>query len=101
MAKRDEDDATESSVSTPGSGQRRRTSNSDGMPLTKSGRISMSKNKVNSKYDTSYSNSDDTNKLLGRNLNLGQAFGIVGGALHCAEIPLEDSGKLSYCAYLA
>jgi hypothetical protein len=70
----------------------RRKSNHDGLLLTKSGRVSMISNEVNAKYDTSYSNSDNTNKLLGRSLSLGQACGIIGVALYCADIPLEDSG---------
>ena len=70
----------------------RRKSNSDGLLLTKSGRISMITNEVNEKYDSSYRNSDNTNKLLGRGLTLGQACGIIGVALYGADIPLEDSG---------
>ncbi len=33
----------------------------------------MISNEVNAKYDASYCNSDNTNKLLGRSLSLGQA----------------------------
>ncbi len=67
-------------------------SNSDGLLLTKSGRVSVISNEVNAKYDASYRISDNTSKLLGRSLSLGQACGIVGVALYGAEIPLEDSG---------
>ena len=86
--------ATQSSVSTPGSAKHRRKSNSDGMALTKSGRVSVSKNEVNEKYDASYRNSDNSNKLLGKLLNLGQACGIIGIALHGADVLLEDSGNV-------
>ena len=81
----------------------RRKSNSDGLLLTKSGRVSMSSNEVNAKYDASYhhDNSDNTYKLLGRSLSLGQACGIIGVAVYGTEIPLEDSGIFlqSYIAY--
>ncbi len=78
----------------------RRRSNSDGLLLTKSGRVSMISNEVNAKYDTSYRNSDNTIKLLGRR-SLGQACGIIGVALYGTDIPLEDSGLYlqSYIAY--
>jgi hypothetical protein len=84
----------------------RRKSNSDGLLLTKSGRVSMISNEVNAKYDTSYRNSDNTNKLLGRSLTLGQACGLIGVALYGADIPLEDSGSflqasIAYSTYSA
>jgi hypothetical protein len=71
----------------------RRQSNADGLLLTKSGRVSMITNEVNAKFDASYRNSDNTNRLLGRSLTLGQACGLIGVALYGAEIPLEDSGS--------
>jgi hypothetical protein len=83
-------------------------SNSDGLLSTKSGRMSMICNEVNAKYDASYRNSDNINKLLGRSLSLGRACGINGVALYAnvsADIPLEDSGIYlpaafqSYIAY--
>ena len=80
----------------------RRKSNSDGLLLTKSGRVSMITNEVNAKYDASYRNSDNTNKLLGRSLTLGQACGLIGVALYGADIPLEDSGSFFasiYCLF--
>lgn len=80
----------------------RRKSNSDGLLLTKSGRVSMITNEVNAKYDASYRNSDNTNKLLGRSLTLGQACGLIGVALYGADIPLEDSGSffaIIYCLF--
>ena len=77
----------------------RRKSNSDGLLLTKSGRVSMITNEVNAKYDTSYRNSDNTNKLLGRSLSLGQACGLIGVALYGADIPLEDSGGF-FCKHI-
>jgi hypothetical protein len=52
----------------------------------------MSSNEVNAKYDASYRNSDNTNKLLGSSLSLDQACGIIGVALYGADIPFEDSG---------
>ena len=98
----EEMDATDSSVGTPGSAKGKRKSNSDGLPLTKSGRVSVSHNEVNEKYDASYRNSDNLIKLLGTHLNLGQACGIIGVALHGAEIPLEDSGSgVTYYLYFA
>ena len=54
--------------------------------------MSMINNEVNAKYDSSYSNSDNINTLLGKRLTLGQACGIIGVALYGADIPLEDSG---------
>ncbi len=55
--------------------------------------MSVSRNEVNAKFDSAYSNSDKTNKLLGRrSLTLGQACGIIGVALYGSDIPLEDSG---------
>ena len=93
-------DATESSLVAPAAGKRRRNANSDGMPLTKSGRISITKNEVNAKYDASYRNSDNTNKLLGRHINLGQACGIIGGVLYCPDTPLEDSGNLWHIVHI-
>ena len=79
----------------------RRKSNSDGLLLTKSGRVSMITNEVNAKFDASYRNSDNTNRLFGRSLTLGQACGLIGVALYGAEIPLEDYGSFlqAYIAY--
>ena len=78
-----------------------RKSNSDGLLLTKSGRVSISSNEVNAKYHTSDRNSDNTNKLLGRSLSLAQACWIIGVALFGTDIPLEDSdiSLQSYIAY--
>ena len=70
----------------------RRKTNSDGLLLTKSGRVSMASNEVNVKFDSSYSSSENTVTLLGRRLTLGQACGIIGVALYGPDIPLEDSG---------
>ena len=80
------------SATPPSSGRSRRTSNSDGLLLTKGGRVSMSSNEVNAKYDSSYRNSDNNNTLLGKRLTLGQVCGILYVALYGADIPLEDSG---------
>ena len=54
-----EDDAIEitASATPPSSGRARRTSNADGLLLTKGGRVSMTTNEVNAKYDSSYRNS--------------------------------------------
>ena len=89
-----EDDAIEitASATPPSSGRARRTSNADGLLLTKGDRVSMTNNEVNAKYDSSYRNSDNNNTLLGKRLTLGQACGIIGVALYCADIPLEESG---------
>ena len=75
-----------------GSAQNGRKINSDGLQLTNSGRVSMTGNKVNEKFNASYRNSENTNRLLGRLLSLGQACGIVGVALFGADIPMEESG---------
>ena len=70
----------------------RRKSNLDGLQLTTSGRVSVSSNEVNIKFDSSYRNSENTVTLLGRSLTLGQACRIISVALYGPEIPLEDSG---------
>ena len=89
-----EDDAIEitASATPPSSGRARRTSNADGLLLTKGGRVSMTTNEVNAKYDSSYRNSDNNNTLLGKRLTLGQACGIIGVALYGPDVPLEESG---------
>ena len=56
----------------------------------------MTSNEVNIKFDSSYSNSENTVTLLGRSLTLGQACGIIGVALYGPDIPLEDSGIWLY-----
>ena len=68
----------------------RRKTNSDGLLLTQSGRVSMASNEVNVKFDSSYRSSENTVTLLGRRLTLGQACGIIGVALYGPDIPLED-----------
>jgi hypothetical protein len=83
-----------------GSARNRRTTNKDGLKLTNSGRVSMSGNKVNEKYNASYRNSENTNRLLGRLLTLGQACGIVGVALYGADIPMEESGILKHILHI-
>ena len=70
----------------------RRRTNSDGLLLTQSGRVSMASNEVNVKFDSSYRSSENTVTLLGRRLTLGQACVIIGVALYGPDIPLEDSG---------
>ena len=62
--------------------------NSNGLQLTQSGRVSMASNEVNVKFDSSYRSSENTV----RRLTLGQACGIIGVALYGPDIPLEDSG---------
>jgi hypothetical protein len=78
---------------TLGSAKGRSKSNAQGLALTESGLASVNSNEVNAKYESSYSNSENPNTLLGKCMTLGQACGIIGVALHCANIPLEDSGK--------
>ena len=86
-------DEYEEQVPASDSVKRRRTADADGLALAKSGRVSMSSSsEVNTKYDASYRNSDNTKKLLGRSLSLGQAVGIIAVALYGAEIPMEKSG---------
>ena len=70
----------------------RRKSNSDGLLLTKRGRVSVASSEVNVRFDSSYRSSENTVTLLGRRLTLGQACGIIGVALYGPDIPLEDSG---------
>ncbi len=59
---------------------------------TKSGSVSVGRNNINAKYDASYSNPENTNRLLGQALTLGQACEMIGVALFGAEIPLESAG---------
>ena len=66
--------------------------NSDGLLLTKRGRVSMASNEVNVRFDSSYRSSENTVTLLGRRLTLGQACGIIGVALFGPDIPFEDAG---------
>jgi hypothetical protein len=56
-------------------------------------------NDINAKYDASYRNSENTNRLMGLAITLGTACGIVGVALFGADIPLEAAGE--YCTYFA
>jgi hypothetical protein len=72
----------------------RRKSNKDGLALTKSGRISLVCNDINTKFDSTYRNPDNEQKLLGRFLNLGQACGIVGMALYGAAVPGDSAGYI-------
>ncbi len=53
-------------MSTPDSARKRRTLNMDGLPLTKSGRVAGSASLLNNKYDSSYRNSENQDRLLGR-----------------------------------
>ena len=53
---------------------------------------SVGRNNINAKYDASYRNPENTNRLLGRALTLGQACGLIGVALFGADIPLEGAG---------
>jgi hypothetical protein len=48
-------------------------------------------NDINAKYDASYCNPENTNRLSGRALTLGQACGLIGVALFGTEIPLEGA----------
>ena len=54
----------------------------------------MSANEVNARYDASYRNSENTQKLLGRSLSLGQACGIIAVALYGPDIPMEEAGSI-------
>jgi hypothetical protein len=72
----------------------RRKSNKDGLPLTKSGCISLVCNNINAKFDSTYRNPDNERKLLGRSLNLGHACGIVGMALYGADVPSDSAGNI-------
>jgi hypothetical protein len=76
------------------SGRNRRKTNANGLPLTKSGRVSIGRNDINAKYDASYRNPENTTRLLGRALTLGQACGLIGVALFGADIPLEGAGDI-------
>jgi hypothetical protein len=48
-----------------------------GQPLAKFGRPSFSENTVNTQYNSRYRNSENTNRLGGKLLELGRATGIV------------------------
>ncbi len=74
------------------SARRRRKTNADGLQLTKSGRVSVGCNNINAKYDASYRNPENANRLLGWALTLGKACGLIGVALFGADIPLEGAG---------
>jgi hypothetical protein len=74
------------------SAHKRRKTNADGLQLTKSGSVSVGRNNINAKYDASYNNPENTNRLLGQALTLGQACGLIGVALFGADIPLEGTG---------
>ena len=87
------DDANDDCDTPTASAKARRKSNADGLALTKSGRVSMSGNEVNARYDASYRNSENPQTLLGRSLSLGQACGIIAVALHGPDIPLEEAGS--------
>ena len=85
-------DAEDSGTPSASAKKLRRKTNSDGLLLTQSGRVSMASNEVNVKFDSSYRSSENTVTLLSRRLTLGQACGIIGVALYGPDIPLEDSG---------
>jgi hypothetical protein len=85
---------------TSGSAKKHRKSNADGLALTKSGRVSVSRNDVNAKFDASYRNSANLTKLLGRSVTLGQACGIIGVALHGPDLPLEDAGNILHILHI-
>ncbi len=85
---------------TLGSAKKRRKSNADGLALTKSGPVSISRNDVNAKFDASYRNSANVTKLLGRSVTLGQACGIIGVALHGSDLPLEDAGNILHISHI-
>jgi hypothetical protein len=85
-------DAEDSGTPSASAKKARRKTNSDGLLLTQSGRVSMASNEVNVKYDSSYRSSQNTVTLLGRRVTLGQACGIIGVALYGPDMPLEDSG---------
>ena len=85
-------DAEDSGTPSASAKKARRKTNSDGLLLTQSDRVSMASNEVNFKFDSSYRSSENTVTLLGRRLTLGQACVIIGVALYGPDIPLEDSG---------
>jgi hypothetical protein len=81
--------------------RKRCKTNANGLLLTKSGHVSVGRNDINAKYDASYRNPENTNRLLGRALTLGQACGMIGVALFGDEIPLEGAGDfLTYYIYI-
>ena len=85
-------DAEDSGTPSGSAKKLRRKTNSDGLLLTQSGRVSMASNEVNVRFDSSYRSSENTVTLLGRRLTLGQACGIIGVALFGPDIPFEDAG---------
>ncbi len=60
-----------------------------GQPLAKCARPSFSENTVNTKYNSRYRNSENTNRLGGKLLKLGRATGIVAMALYGFDVSLE------------
>jgi hypothetical protein len=74
-------------------GRKRRKTNANGLPLTKSGRVFVGRNNINAKYDASYRNPENTTRLLGSALTLGQECGLIGVASFGADIPLEGAGE--------
>jgi hypothetical protein len=92
------------------SARKRSKTNADGLLLTKSGHVSVGRKQINAKHDASYRNrrnAENTNRLLGRALTLGQACGLIGVELFRADIPLEGAGDhrtyyvyFAYSAYL-
>ena len=85
-------DAEDSGTPSASAKKPRRKTNSDGLVLTQSGRVSMASNEVNVRFDSSYRSSENTVTLLGRRLTLGQACGIIGVSLFGPDIPFEDAG---------
>jgi hypothetical protein len=71
--------------------------NTDELPLPKRlervAALSVGRNNIKAKYNASYRNAQNTNRLLGRALTLRQAATSVRNvALFGADIPLEDAG---------
>jgi hypothetical protein len=57
-------------------------------------------NDVNANYIASYLNSANVTELLSRSVTLGQACGIIGVALHCSDLPLEEAGNILHILHI-
>ena len=66
--------------------------NKHGLKLTKSGRPSIKKNEVNTRYSTKYRSPSNQQKILGKSLSITKACAIIGTVMFGPEISLEDAG---------
>ncbi len=84
----------------PDSGKKHQSVNKDRLKLRRGWCVAGSANSINAKYDVSYSNSENENRLLGQLLTRGQACGIVSLCLYGADIPMGQSGMVMYIYHI-